>query len=64
MINLNTLRRLSNYSKSERIVRLIEIDSKGKSASFSEFLEMQMIQFIRTENGEIEEVEKNRNPDF
>ena len=54
------LEKVAGYSKTERITRLIEIHCKGNNASCSEFIEMQMIQTIREENGEIAEVKKYR----
>lgn len=58
-------RKVAAYSKSERIVRIIEIEIEIKEkGNFLSFIELMMIQEIRTQNGEIEEVMKNRNEEF
>ena len=57
---LEIVKRIAKYSKTERIQRLIEISVKGENATAFEQMECMMIQFIRQENGEIDEVKKNR----
>ena len=55
---LELIKRIANYSKTERIQRLIEISVKGENASPFEQMECMMIQFIREQNGEIAEVKR------
>ena len=50
--------KISKMSKSERIIRLIEIAAKEHSAMPHEIIELEMIQAIRESNGEIEEVKR------
>lgn len=54
--------KVKKYSYSERIERLIHISvasERGEATPF-DFIEMELIQAIRSENGEIEEVKKMR----
>ena len=57
---LELLKRIIKYNKSQRLHRLIEIGAKGEFASPIEQLEVMMIQAIRDQNGEIDEVIKQR----
>ena len=50
---LELVKKIANYSKTERIQRLIEISVKGQNADPFEAMESMMIQFIREQNGEI-----------
>ena len=52
--------KVKKLSKSERITRLIKILSKGNKAHPFEILEMELIQSIRENNGEIDEVKNSR----
>ena len=55
---LELVKKIANYSKTERIQRLIEISVKGQNADPFEAMESMMIQFIREQNGEIAEVKR------
>jgi len=55
---LELVKKIANYSKTERIQRLIEISIKGQNADPFEAMESMMIQFIREQNGEIAEVKR------
>lgn len=56
------LNRIIKYSKIERIKRLIELAVKSEKgqADLIDETEMMLIQEIRKENGEIEEIQKER----
>tara|TARA_R110000772_G_scaffold17946_3_gene50039 strand:+ start:175436 stop:175654 length:219 start_codon:yes stop_codon:yes gene_type:complete len=51
------IKRIAGYSKTERLQRLITIGVKDNPNPF-EIIEQQMIQLIRQENGEIDEVKR------
>jgi len=55
---LELVKKIANYSKTERIQRLIEISVKSENATTIEQMEHMIIQFIREQNGEIVEVKK------
>jgi hypothetical protein len=57
---IETIKKIAKYSQSERIKRLIEITIKGENISPLEQIEVMVIQFIREQNGEIDEVKRNR----
>lgn len=60
---LDLVKKILSYSKHQRLMRLIELSVKqttGGDLNPFEDIEIMMIQFIRTENGEIEEVLKSR----
>jgi len=55
---LELVKKIANYSKTERIQRLIEISVNAENATPFEQMESMMIQFIREQNGEIAEVKR------
>jgi hypothetical protein len=59
---ISGINNIAKMNKSERIKRLIEISVKEEISSIdmNEMMEKVMIQTIRQENGEIDEVLKNR----
>ena len=52
------IEKVKKLSKSERILRLIAISVKGNNALPYELIELELIQFIRENNGEIDEVKR------
>jgi hypothetical protein len=58
------IKKVSSYSKTERIKRLIEISVKSETATPFEMIELEMIQAIRESNGECDEVRKSRENDL
>jgi len=58
------IKKVSSYSKTERIKRLIEISVKGENVNPFEMIELSMIQAIRESNGECDEVRKSRENDL
>jgi hypothetical protein len=58
------IQKVANYSKVERIKRIIEISVKGENANPFEMIELSMIQAIRESNGECDEVRKSRENDL
>ncbi len=58
----NLIKKVKGYDKQKRLKRLIEIGVKHTfdKAKPHEMMELELIQLIREENGEIEEVKKMR----
>ncbi len=54
------IQKVKVLSKSERIIRLIQIAAKGDSAMPHELIELELIQGIRQANGEIDKIKKSR----
>jgi len=60
--SVDLINKIANYSKHERIIRLIEISVKA-NPTLLEQMEVATIQTIRQVNGEIDEVIKQREQD-
>ena len=54
------IQKVANYSKVDRIKRVIEISVKGQNDNPFEMIELSMIQAIRETNGECDEVRNSR----
>ena len=58
------IKKVSSYSKVERIKRVIEISVKGENVNPFEMIELSIIEAIRESNGECDEVRKSRENDL